>query len=466
MKNLREILKAIDIKDTNESYASIAIKGISAHSSRIEPGFLFVAKKGATPQSADGHNFIDDAVARGAHAILVENSFSPKKVYSIPIIKAPNSTQAYAYLCEAFYDFPSKKLCLIGITGTNGKTSTSFMLYSIFKAAGFEVRIMGTLGMGEPHKLAPLSHTTMEAEFISQSLSNFVHQGVDHVVMEVSSHALALDRVAALHFSAVGLSNISQDHLDFHGTMEEYTASKAKLFWQLAKNQTQKILPIKHPFCTSTHELQNLSFYSATEPLHFKLPLAGDFHQQNANLAFFVAKSLGLDRDSIKKGLEQCPAIPGRFEVVARHPCKIIVDFAHTPEALENILRSLKNFSYGRLIVVMGCGGNRDKSKRPMMGHIAHKWADFVIVTDDNPRNEKPQQIRADIMTGMPNSNKAYNIGDRAQAIHEAIKLAQADDIVLIVGKGHENYQLYGNDKRAFCDKLVAQKIAESLCKK
>lgn len=248
----------------NKPLPSLSLFSITADSSRCQRGSLFVAKKGASPSSRNGHDFIDDAIRRGASAIVIDKSYA-HLTFSVPTIVAEHSEQAYPFLCEAFYGFPSTKLKLIGITGTNGKTSTSFMLHAILSAAGYKTKILGTLGIGEPGALRPLSHTTMEAEFISENLANMHREGVSHVVMEVSSHALVLGRVNALRFAAVGLSNISQDHLDFHGTLEAYIDAKSQLFFRVADNFTKKVLPNDHPF-SSTSRLEQVSLYNPALP--------------------------------------------------------------------------------------------------------------------------------------------------------------------------------------------------------
>ncbi len=441
------------------------IRGVTAQSSCAGPGILFVAKKGATALSKNGHDFIDDAIERGASAIVVDQSFRISKKYLVPLIVAQNSEQAYAHLCEAIHDFPSQKLSLIGITGTNGKTSTSFMLHAILKAAGFRPKIMGTLGIGDPGHLKALSHTTMEAEFISTALADFVAQDISHVVMEVSSHALSLHRVAALNFAAVGLSNITQDHLDFHGTIEEYKAAKAKLFYEIASERTKKILPLDNPFGSQSFEQTGFSFYDPHQEIAKNPKLLGDFHRSNANLAKSLGLSLGIDELSIKTGLAHCIPIPGRLELITDKPCPILIDYAHTPDALKSVLSTVHRLKPHHIILVMGCGGDRDALKRPLMGQIAHQWADQIIVSDDNPRTEDPDTIRQQIIAGLDRS-KLSDIADRKMAIEEAIRRAKPNDIVLITGKGHEDYQIYGHEKRAFSDhetvKMAVKKLWEN----
>ncbi len=442
---------------------SIMIHSICADSSRCTKNSLFVAKKGASAASKNGHDFIDDAIARGAAALVIDESYAHKK-FPLPTIVAEHSEEAFPYLCEAFYGFPSKKLSLIGITGTNGKTSTSFMLHAILNEAGFKTKILGTLGIGEPGSLTPLSHTTMEADFISENLARMLIEGVSHVVMEVSSHALVLNRVNALCFAAVGLSNITQDHLDFHQNLESYIEAKSRLFFKVAEDSCKKILPIDHPFATIS-ALKNVALYDPAKVMD-GLPFIGDFHHKNAQLASSIAMALGIDATSIKKGLRNCRSVPGRLELVSMKPCRILVDYAHTPDALQNVLATLKKIPHRHLILVMGCGGDRDALKRPLMGEIACKEADFVIVTDDNPRTEDPNSIRRQIIAGIPMHSKMQEIGDRQEAIYAAIQLAHADDIVLIAGKGHEDYQIYGTQKRYFSDQKTALMAVETLWQK
>ena len=445
----------------NNSLSNIKITGVTANSTKCKPGYLFVAKSGATPKSRDGHDYIEQALDLGASAIIIDSSYSTRRELSIPVIRAQNSSLALAYVCEAFWGFPSQKIKLIGLTGTNGKTSTSFMLHSIFTQAGYNSRIMGTLGMGEPNNLISLSHTTMEPEFISENLANMCAEQVSHVILEVSSHGLVLDRASALNFAAVGLTNISQDHLDFHGSMQEYINSKQILFDKLAQENTYKILPNNHSFNKSVEKLKNIIFYDpAYKPPGLKL--LGDFQANNSSLALSIASSMGIKHDEIILGLQNCVPVPGRFELVAQKPCKIFVDYAHTPDALENILRSARNLGSGRVILVFGCAGDRDQKKRPMMGAIAQKLADIIIITDDNPRSENPEKIRQEIISALSNL-KFHEIADRKQAIQKAILEANPNDIIIIAGKGHENYQIYNNNNTYFSDHETVKKITEIL---
>lgn len=443
----------------------LAIKGLSANSKEIKPGYLFVATKGALKNSQDGHDFIDQAILQGAVAIVTDSTYVYKKDLTVPIIRAKNSRQALAFLCEAFYQWPSKDLTIIGITGTNGKTSTSFMVQNILKSAGKKAYVMGTLGIGEPGHLKALSHTTASPEVLSHYFFALREQGISHVVMEVSSHAIAQERVCAVDFSLVAFTNLSHDHLDFHGTMENYRNAKEKLFLNIAKPETKKVLPADHGLDARINSLSNIVLFKEDASLADYLPYNDEFYSKNALLAANIAKALNIDTKSIKNGLRSCPNIPGRLERIYDGGPTIIVDFAHTPDAFKGVLKILKAKTKGRLIVVFGSGGNRDQRKRPMMGKIASEIADIIFITDDNPRDEDPKLIRASIKEGIPEGFIVHEISDRKEAILRAIKLAHKQDLVLIAGKGHEDYQIIGAKVNKFSDQQEALKAIGQLCK-
>lgn len=447
----------------------IAITQISASSLTCRPGSLFVALRGASANSRDGHDFIDDAISRGACAIVVDDQFVALKKYSQPFITTSNSKTLLSYLAEAFFDFPSKKLSVIGLTGTNGKTSTSFMLYSILKHAGFIPRIFGTLGFGEPGvNLTPLTHTTMDPVFLSENLSRMLSENVTHVIMEVSSHALVLGRVESLHFTTVGLTNITQDHLDFHGNLEHYRAAKARLFFDIATAATVKIVPADFSHWPVENLTQVIRYSPQQARIKFAdgisiidendhehmLPFIGQFHAHNVALARAIALSFSLSPATIIEGLLACPPIPGRCEIVENaQQLRVIVDYAHTPHALEELLCTVKKLPHERIILVFGCGGDRDPSKRPIMGRIASVYADIVIVTNDNPRSEDDALIRRQIMIGITSSSCiVQEIPHRGAAIAQAVTHAQKNDVVVIAGKGHETYQIIGHDTHYFSD--------------
>jgi UDP-N-acetylmuramoyl-L-alanyl-D-glutamate--2,6-diaminopimelate ligase len=467
--------------------ATLSIKGLTASSSLCQKDFLFVAVKKATPTSRDGHDFIDEAISNGATIVFVDVEYKQKKTHAVPLIFVTDTKTALCHLAEAFYNFPSHHLHVIGITGTNGKTSTSFMLHSILQQAGFTPKIMGTLGLGDPQNLLPTSHTTMEPEFISASLDQMKSHGASHVIMEVSSHALSLKRTEAIKFAAVGLTNITEDHLDLHGSVASYQEAKSRLFFELADKDTRISLPDAHPFGARVQELKHLQIYGGSsrqlsfsdihetheqtsfvlhangQNIQVDLPFLGDFHVKNASLAASMALGLGISLEHIVLGLKKCPTVPGRLEPVHNHHAlRVFVDFAHTPDGLLSLLTTIKKLEHQKIILVFGCGGNRDRSKRPIMGEIAEKYADIVIVTDDNPRNEKPDLIRLEILKGMKKSS-IKEIPDRRKAIQYAIINAQKNDIVVIAGKGHEAYQIYGDTRHAFSDTMEARRVLDSL---
>lgn len=490
MKNLMQLIKNDNYLRSCLSWhdqdlpSQISIVGITQHSSRCEKNFLFVAVSGATSSSRDGHDFIDDAIANGASVVVIDKNFTPKKSYPCVLIKAEDSKGALCYLVEAWHDYPSRHLAVIGITGTNGKTSTSFMLHSIFYQAGFSPRIMGTLGVGNPESLERSSHTTLEPEVLSSHLANFLKDGATHVIMEVSSHGLSLKRCEAIKFRATGLTNITPDHLDLHGTMENYRRAKTRLFNECSDDETIVCLPkdhqldsIKRAAITYGSSPADIAFshieviqgktqfkiHDGGQTATILLPFLGNFHVHNATLAASIARGFGISLDDIAKGLSQTPAIPGRLEhVKCGQDFLVFVDFAHTPDGLHSVLSTLKILKSQRIILVFGCGGDRDQTKRPLMGSVAEKNADIVIITDDNPRGENPSEIRSQVRAGMK-STSALEIPDRKEAIRYALQIAQRNDIVLIAGKGHETHQIYGDTKHNFSDVLVAKQILETL---
>lgn len=456
------------------------IVGISFNSNTIKTGELFVALPGATPTSRHGHEFVSDAMEKGASAILVGSDFrlenAPKE---IPVLFSVDPRRDLALLAEAFFDFPSRKLALIGITGTNGKTSTTFMLHSIFSHAGLSCRVLGTLGMGEPHALSPLSHTTMDAIFLSKTLAGWADEGVTHVFMEVSSHALSLCRVDGLHFSAVGVLNLTQDHLDFHGDMAAYRTAKARLF-ELAGKDGKKFSvgnpllldddgsvhflgPGMSRFFTHVQVLLTgcTAYFNAPgeDAIFTKIPLPGEFHLNNALMAMSIAHGFGLSLETITEGLLGLSQIPGRAQMLRlpKTPT-VIVDFAHTPDGLKLLLEWVRKSLSGKLIVVFGCGGDRDEKKRPLMGAVAASIADVIVVTDDNPRSEDPSVIRRMIIDGISSNvqSKILEIASRQDAIMQAISWAHPEDVVVVAGKGHENYQIYRHETRYFSDQEQA----------
>lgn len=444
------------------------ISGISYDSRTVQPGELFVAMPGF---QTDGHDYIDKAVEQGASVILCQN---PPKNPAIPYIQTENSRRALAILGANFFGHPADDMIMIGITGTNGKTSSTYLLKAILEQAiHAKVGLIGTNQNMIGSEILSTERTTPESFELQKLFAQMRDVGCTHVVMEVSSHALALDRVYGVHF-AVGLfTNLTQDHLDFHKTMENYCNAKAILFqncdtgilnaddpWteRLAKNASCQKL-----YFYSEHEKADLTakniilsadsiaFDAVTKELKksvYQVPvqvhIPGDFMIYNTLGVLSAAMALGISLETSAEILCQVPHIKGRVEVVPT-PGKdytVLIDYAHSPDGLKNVLSTVKGFAKGRTIALFGCGGDRDRAKRPKMGRIAAELADFVIITSDNPRTEKPGDIIAEILPGLENSQTPYIIlENRVEAIHWAMDHAEKNDVIVLCGKGHETYQ-------------------------
>jgi UDP-N-acetylmuramoyl-L-alanyl-D-glutamate--2,6-diaminopimelate ligase len=425
----------------------VVISGITQDSRVVQQGDLYCCIKGET---FDGHSFVDDAINAGAVALLVEDD-----VDNIPdgvaIIKVASVREIIGLIASKVFQEPSTKLTIVGITGTNGKTSTAAMLSTIFAHAGFTVNTMGTLS-GE--------RTTAEAIDLHAHFQRCVEDGVTHVVMEVSSHALALHRVVGVLFDVAVLTNIGRDHLDFHGTEEAYFAAKAKLFDPQQSRRgvvnvddaRGRLLSDVRPIDMVTFSLSDLTYVEVeTHRVGFvwreetiDIPLGGIFTVMNALAAMTVAYEMGLDVKVIATSLKEMKPITGRFESVDNNlGISVIVDYAHTPEGLGVLLETTRTLTKGSVILVFGCGGNRDGGKRSLMGRIASQMADVVIVTSDNPRNENPEVIIEQIVAGISADSVAqvHCEPDRNDAITSAISMAKHGDIVVLAGKGHEMTQ-------------------------
>ena len=441
------------------------------HDSRdVVPGTIFCCVRG---QRADGHDFAADAAARGAVALVVERAVPG---VSIPQFEVADSRVALALLSCEFFGHPSQQLRVIGVTGTNGKTTTTQLLGSIMRTAGWNSEVFGTLS-GQ--------YTTPEAPVLQQRLAGFLADGGRAVAMEVSSHSLALHRVDGTRFAVGVFTNLGRDHLDFHGDMESYFAAKARLFTadfcdqavinvddafgaRLAREVAKDVDVIPY----SRADVGNVSISPVSHSYTWRgrrvtAPLGGSFNVMNSLAAATAAVAAGLDSDSVVAGLAAAPTVPGRFESVdAGQDFAVLVDYAHTPDGLAEVLRSVResNASGGKVIVVFGCGGDRDKAKRPMMGEIAVSLADSVIVTSDNPRSEDPRAIIDSIAAGIPDHLRHRLHGifpERAEAIGRALRLASANDVVVIAGKGHETTQTIGSTVVPFDDRVVAREFLE-----
>ncbi|UCD85012.1 MAG: UDP-N-acetylmuramoyl-L-alanyl-D-glutamate--2,6-diaminopimelate ligase [Deltaproteobacteria bacterium] len=484
------------------------IKGIAYNSLKVEPGFLFVAIRGL---KEDGHNFIEEAVGKGAQAVVME---IPKPEFNgATRITVPDSRKALALLSARFYGDPSEGIKLIGITGTNGKTTTAYLTESILKQNGYRVGVIGTIKHWYPEKVLTAQHTTPESWELQGILREMADHRVDCAVMEVSSHALNLRRVDGCQFDVGLFTNISQDHLDYHGSMEDYFASKQKFFLEkLPESRKQNkwaIFNLDDPWVSSigippglkplrfgrkegaevTAQNARLSLEGIRAKL--KLPqgnleisssLLGEFNLSNIMAATAVGVSLKIPREKIRKGIKAALPIPGRMERVAnKRGINIFVDYAHTPQALQSVLESLSGLTPGRIITVFGCGGDRDQSKRPLMGEISARLSDLTIITSDNPRGEDPDRIISDISQGTESvlgghrqysprkiterfKTKGYlTVADRKEAIRMAVAVARKGDSVLIAGKGHEHYQIVGNKQVLFDDAEQVREAFKSL---
>lgn len=480
------------------------VRGVAYHSGQVAEGSLFVAIKGT---QSNGHDFIGQAIERGAHSLVVEKPLDP--VPGVTTIEVPNTRTALARISNRFCGFPSHGLTVIGITGTNGKTTTAYLLESILEACELQVGVIGTVNIRYPGHVRSAPVTTPESLDLQQNLREMLDAGVTHVVMEVSSHGLDMHRVDGTRF-AVGLfTNLSQDHLDYHGSMEKYFGAKSRLFSQiLQQNGDAQALAVINIDDVWGRQLCSqidgplLRFGMAADAqiradkvqcdssgiqaqLHTPVGLVevhssllGRLNLYNLLAATSVAVGLGLSLEAISRGEQSLARVPGRLEVVPNDMgFQVLVDYAHTPDALEKALDSLRELQFRKIICVFGCGGDRDRGKRPLMGEAAAQRADLVVITSDNPRSEVPETIMADIEAGVRgqglpllsslaecrnNCHRGYTlVVDRSEAIRQAIDCAGDGDVVYIGGKGHENYQILGDKRIDFDDRIVATEALE-----
>jgi UDP-N-acetylmuramoyl-L-alanyl-D-glutamate--2,6-diaminopimelate ligase len=437
------------------------VEAISSDSRAAGPGTMFVALRG---ERFDGHAYVSGAIARGASVIVAERELES----SVPVVVVPDTRVAASALADAFYDRPSQSLAVVGVTGTNGKTTTTHLLRDVLEAAGIPCAVIGTLGGSFRDRRWELSNTTPLALELQGLLAAMRDAGARAVAMEVSSHALALNRVDHVRFAVAALTNITRDHLDFHGTFERYVAAKRRLF-DLApravlnlddasgaafarglRGATTYAIDAEAELRATDVQLDGDGSTFQLGALRVTVALPGRFNVRNALAAFGVGRALGIDDVTIVSGLATTRAVPGRMERIGAFGIDAIVDYAHTPDALENVLLAARETTRGNLIVVFGCGGDRDPGKRTQMGEIAARLADRVIVTSDNPRSEDPLQIAKSIANGFERTDIVL---DRRAAIRRAIVQAQAGDTVIVAGKGHETYQIVGDETRPFDDR-------------
>ncbi len=484
---LRELLATVNSVEIPQALGDAEVKGIKTNSHACSAGDLFIGMPGTR---VDGGEFWPSAIASGAIAAIV----SPQAVQKNPpndeavVISANDMTKACAEIAAAFYAYPGQKLKLIGVTGTNGKTTTTHLIEFFLKKAQLSTALMGTLYTRWPGFEQTATHTTPFAVELQQQLAQAVNSGCEFAVMEVSSHALAQGRVLGCPFEVGVFSNLTQDHLDYHSDMEDYFAAKALLFSpNYLKGRAiinaddaygQRLIKALSPekvWSYSVNDssadlwMSDLSYgsHGVSGTLHtpegevtFSSPLVGQYNLENLLAAVGAVLHLGLDLQLIANNIPEFPGVPGRMERVQISPdqdISVIVDYAHTPDSLENLLKAARPFILGRMICVFGCGGDRDRTKRPKMGKIAAELADLAVVTSENPRTEDPQRILDDILTGIPDTVQPLVIGDRATAIRTAILQAQPGDGVLLAGKGHEDYQILGTEKIHFDDREQAR---------
>lgn len=479
--NLGSILADLDYKLINGSLDQ-EVNGISFDSRKTRPGDLFICISGL---KSDGHDYIQQAIDGGAVALLVERQIDV--VPDISVVQVADSRKAMPTLASNFYQSPSSQLRLVGVTGTNGKTTTTHLIKAILEEQGCKAGIMGTLysRIGDYEKV--FSNTTPESSDIEEFLDIVRMVSGQYAVIEVSSHALEMGRVERLVFHSAVFTNLTQDHLDFHGDMDSYKRSKLRLFEQMDMSQGRFAVINADDVAAAdfikaasgnyiTYGINEKAAVQATdirfslkgsqftvcyqdEQFPIDMRLIGRFSIYNALAAIAFALQEGISQDVIMKALAKVKGVAGRFEQVdCGQDFTVIVDYAHTPDGLENILKTGREILEKRLITVFGCGGDRDKTKRPLMGRIAAQYSNFTIVTSDNPRTEEPEAIIDDIIPGLQEVENSHyaKIIDRREAIHQAICLAKKGDLIIIAGKGHETYQLVKDQILDFDDRLVA----------
>jgi UDP-N-acetylmuramoyl-L-alanyl-D-glutamate--2,6-diaminopimelate ligase len=479
----RGLIRADDAVKAEASVGVVA--GIAYDSRLVSPGQVFVALRG---QHADGTAFARQAIERGAAAVVSEQP-APSDAH-VPWAVVDDARLALALLADAFYRHPSGDMRVIGITGTNGKTTSSYLIASVFDHAGIKCGVLGTVAYKIGDELREATRTTPEAPDVQALLRELVERGCGACAMEVSSHALSLRRVDAVGFTAGVFTNLTRDHLDFHADMEAYFQAKRRLF-EMLPNDAPSIVNIDDPRGVSLAEtagrpvtyavkrtadvtpgplsfsLDGLTFDARTPhgAVHVRSRLVGRPNVYNILAAIATAAALDVPNDAIERGIRALEGVPGRFELVsgAGDEVTVVVDYAHTDDALRNLLETARPLAHGRLITVFGCGGDRDRTKRPLMGAVAGRLSDLIVITSDNPRSEDPLRIIEEICRGITpdtrrdTEQRLLSIPDRREAIAKAIDVARPGDLVLIAGKGHEKYQVIGNRTLPFDDTAVAR---------
>ncbi len=476
---LSELLKDVKIKKMSGG-GGMKISGVAYDSRKVKPGYVFVC---ITGYATDGHKFARSAVENGAVAVVAEHDLP---TVDVPCVVVENTRKAMAHIAATYYDYPFKKFNLIGITGTNGKTTSTYLIKAILEHMGKKVGLIGTNQNMIGDMVIPTSRTTPDSLELMQLFDEIAKHNVDYVVMEVSSHALALDRVTSCEFNVGAFTNITQDHLDFHKTMEEYLAAKSILF-NICKNgvinadDSGSKLLLEKETCdsvitygidsdcdlkASNIELRSdgvkfdLSFNGETQRVD--LPIPGRFSVYNAMTAIGCCLADGISLKDAVDGIHTAHGVKGRIEIVKTPGTDytVIIDYAHTPDGLLNVINAIRGFAKGRVVTLFGCGGDRDATKRPKMGKIAAELSDFCIVTSDNPRTEDPEKIVQQVVEGVKQTDCDYVvITNRFEAIEYALDHAQKDDIILLAGKGHETYQILGTETIKFDEREIVTKL-------
>ena len=482
-----------DCKICGGAAEGVTITDVTADSRQVQAGGLFICLRGAT---VDGHKFIGGAIAKGAVAVLAEDLPLPLPEGAV-FVQVPDTRAAMEKIVPFFYDYPGRKMRMLGVTGTNGKTTTTNIMRLILRRAGYKVGLIGTINIMIEDEAVVSHNTTPDVVDLQKALYAMQQAGCDYVVMEVSSHALALNRVAGIEYDCAVLTNITQDHLDFHKTMENYRDAKSLLFERLGAKDDAKgnkhavfnmddassavikartrvpqltygmgsendIYPVSYQVAAKAMELK-LATPAGEVQLHLKI--TGEFNVYNVMAAVASMLAEGIAKEDITGVLDGFEGVPGRFQLVeAGQDCTVIVDYAHTPDGLENVLHTAREITKGRLWAVFGCGGDRDNKKRPIMGEIALRLADNVVVTSDNPRTEDPERILDQICVALqepPAGKTVTRLADRRVAIEYALSQAAADDVILIAGKGHENYQILKDRTIHFDDREIVMEYVK-----
>lgn len=473
---LNDILTNVEIINTC-NMSDVDVSGVCYNSKNIKHGDIFVAVKGF---STDGHKYIKNACENGASAVVAEHLTDG---LDVPQIIVEDSRIAQAQISASFFGNPAKKLKLIGITGTNGKTTCTYLIKHILECAGKKVGLIGTNQNMIGETIIETGRTTPDSYELQSLFSQMVDAGVEYVVMEISSHALELNRVYGCQFEVGAFTNLTQDHLDFHGTMDNYAKAKEKLFSisktavintddkygiNMAKNCSPKYTYGIYSDCTDRAEnvlLMQNGVKFTVDGREIFLPIPGKFSVYNCLCAYCVSKALGILENDIAQFLKNAHGVKGRAEIVeTNRDFTVMIDYAHTPDGIENILKTVRGFAKGRVVVLFGCGGDRDNTKRPIMGKMAASLSDFCIVTSDNPRSEDPEKIIDMVVEGVKKENTPYVIiENRKEAIEYAICNAKKDDVIVLAGKGHETYQILNDKTIHFDEREIVAEILDKL---